>query len=126
MAKIDFKKIPKIKYKLLEDVSIQTEIFPKKNILTKFISLTTQGVLTVFKNYCWDGASGPAIDTETFMRGSLFHDALYQLLRLKLLPKEFKWLADKVLKTVTLIDGMNPVRVIYSWLFVKLFGWIAL
>jgi hypothetical protein len=30
--------------------------------------------LNILEEYCWDGASGPAIDTQNFMRGSLLHD----------------------------------------------------
>jgi hypothetical protein len=33
------------------------------------------------KGYAWNGPSGPTLDTRNFMRGSLVHDALYQLMR---------------------------------------------
>ena len=43
--------------------------------------LNTKGHLIIKRSYAWDGPSGPTIDTKNFMRGSLVHDALYQLMR---------------------------------------------
>ena len=36
------------------------------------------GHIIVRKGYCWDGPSGPTLDTEDAMRASMFHDVLYQ------------------------------------------------
>lgn len=39
------------------------------------------GLLRIKKGYAWDGASGPVIQTETLVDASVYHDALYQILR---------------------------------------------
>ncbi len=71
--------------------------------------LNIVGLLTISKGYAWDGASG-AWDTKTFMRGSLVHDALCQLINEGLLPKHCQEEADNLLKEICLEDGMNPIR----------------
>ena len=98
------------KYQLSYDYNIHIPIFPKKVIITDFISLTINGYLTVRKDYAWDGPSGPTIDTKSFMRGSLVHDVLYQLIREGLLPKEYRERADELLGTICLEDGMLKIR----------------
>ena len=66
------------KYQLKETSTIAIDISPETPIDTEYITLDSQGNLTIKKGYAWDGPSGPTIDTLTFMRGSLVHDALYQ------------------------------------------------
>jgi len=56
------------------------------------------------------------------MRGSLIHDALYQLIRLGELPKELRIEADKVLKRACLADGMSRFRAWYVYKSVRMFG----
>jgi len=82
------------KYQLYNNYKIKTTIYPKSNITTDFIDLDKNGTLTIKKGYAWDGASGIAIDTCNFMRGSLVHDALYQLMRNDLIDRvvyKFIW-----------------------------------
>lgn len=92
MAKVCYRKLTKYKYQLMDDYTIQTDIKPVKDIepkLAKFLSLSPDGVLTIRKFYAWDGPSGPTIDTRDFMRGSLVHDAFYQLMQLGVLDYKF-------------------------------------
>jgi hypothetical protein len=56
------------KYQLVEDYTLKTSIIGLA-VVTQFINLTTDGLLTIFKGYCYDGASGPTVDTKTSMRG---------------------------------------------------------
>ena len=87
------------KYQLAERVTVQLEgINLPSDIDTEFIVLTKDGLLTIKRNYAWDGCSGPTWDDKTNMRGGLFHDALYQLMRMGLLPQEYKAVADTLLK----------------------------
>lgn len=92
------------------------------DIKTEFIRLAPDGVMRVSKWYFWDGPSGPSIDTKTFMRGSLFHDAGYQLIRLGLLPRSYKRQIDDLLKRICLEDGMSSFRAWYVHRSVVMFG----
>lgn len=80
------------KYQLYETYVVKTGIegFSCK---TDFIHLFSDGTLVVYKGYAWDGATGVP-DVKFMMRGSLVHDALYQLIRLGLLPTCIKKRAD--------------------------------
>ena len=75
------------KYQLVEDLVLQTAISPERDITTYFIDLTTSGLLTVRRGYAWDGPSGPTYDSLNSMTPSCYHDAMYQLMRLGLLPR---------------------------------------
>ena len=108
------------KYQLDKDYTVQTEIIPGYDILTKFIELTLEGVLTVRAGYAWDGASGPGIDTKNIMRGSLVHDALYQLSRQEYLSGASRLQADLELKKICLEDGMSRIR---AWWVYKGVRW---
>jgi hypothetical protein len=102
------------KYQLAEDEYFQTKIYPVSDIKTQFIELYTDGLLIVRSGYAWDGASGPTIDTKSAMRGPLAHDALYQLMRWKLLDKSVRPLADDLMYTCLLEDRMMKWRA-YFW-----------
>lgn len=91
-----------------------------------YLSLTPDGQLTMNQRYEWDGPSGPTIDTSTFMRGSLVHDAIYQMSRERLLDSA-QWeanreVADKLLRKICRDDGMNWFRAWYVYLAVRVFG----
>lgn len=104
------------RYQLASDCVVQTEIFPLENIVTDYVNLYKDGTLLVKKGYAWDGASGPAIDTKNFMRGSLCHDACYQLLRLGWLDPDCRDDADRLLQRICLEDGMTRIRA--WWVYV--------
>jgi hypothetical protein len=75
------------------------------------------------KSCAWDGPSGPTIDTKGFMRGSLVHDGLYQLMRDGLLDhEEYRKDADLLLKAICLEDGMSRFRAWYVYHGVRLFA----
>lgn len=79
-------------------------------------------ILTIKKGYAWDGASGIAIDTKNFMRGSLVHDALYQCMRLGKIPVSYRKLCDEELKKIIREDGMGSIRSNYVYDAVRIFG----
>ncbi len=86
------------------------------------VVITPNGMLHIQKGYLWDGPSGIARDTLTFMRGSLVHDALYHLLREGVLPKSKRRSADALMKKICLQDGMNPARAAYCYRAVRVGG----
>ena len=97
-------------YQLAEDYIGETGIKLPERIGNHFITLTPDGTLHIKADYSWDGPSGPAIDTKNFMRGSLEHDALYQLMREGLLPASMRKVADLRLQAICLEDGMSALR----------------
>ena len=99
------------KYQLAQTYTCVIEIRPDAFIRTPFIRLDVDGTLSIIEGYAWDGASGPAIDTANFMRGSLVHDALYQLIRGKQLEAAtHRKAADLILQRICMEDGMSSLR----------------
>ncbi|NDB81874.1 MAG: DUF1353 domain-containing protein [Alphaproteobacteria bacterium] len=109
------------KYQLKEDYVIKSGIIPPLNVETEYIQLLGDGTLTIREGYAWDGPSGPTIDTKNFMRGSLVHDALYQLIREKHLPLSYRDKADRLLQSICKEDGMSAFRAWYVYQGVS--GW---
>lgn len=112
------------KYRLAETIQIKTRIRPSGGLPIErdFFRLDLDGTLTVRAGYCWDGPSGPAFDTKTFMRGSLVHDVFYQMIRLGLLPSFCKEDADAELLAICREDGMMEMRVRWVGLALRTFG----
>ena len=77
--------------------------------------------IRIFAEYAWDGASGPTIDTQDTARGSLVHDALYQLIRTYKLH-EMRDEADKEFRHILLTDGVPKWRAELWYNAVKHFG----
>ncbi|MSR15347.1 MAG: DUF1353 domain-containing protein [Gammaproteobacteria bacterium] len=99
------------KYQLARDYSCATGICSDQFIETDFIRFGIDGALLIRAGYAWDGPSGPAVDTKNFMRGSLVHDALYQLMREGRLSAEtYRDRADRLLQQMCRVDGMSRLR----------------
>ena len=99
------------KYQLTEAYSTDITIKPNNDIDFDYIILSSEGIISIKKGYAWDGPSGPTIDTLNFMRGSLVHDALYQLMREQILDKDtYREQADKLLQEMCKEDGMSSIR----------------
>jgi hypothetical protein len=122
MEKIDYRSLKRYKYQLLGDYSIQLAIIPEKGVETPFVTLMKSGHLTIKKGYAWDGPSGPTFDTPSFMRGSLVHDVLYQLLRMGAFPSYEKEYADNLLREQCIEDGMPKIRAFWVYWGVRVFG----
>jgi hypothetical protein len=111
------------KYQITEDYSVKITILPDNNIISDYIDLKTDGTIIIKKGYAWDGPSGPTIDTPNFMRGSLVHDALYQLMREERISKsEYRETADRILQIMCKEDGMSSFRALIVYQGVHLFG----
>lgn len=124
---IFYKEVNTYKFELSEGYIIQTDLKFEKDIFepneeNPLIVLTKGGLLCIVPGYAWDGASGIAINTKNFIRGSLVHDALYQLMRQGKLGLENRECADKLLKTIILEDGMSFFRASYVYFAVRKFG----
>lgn len=109
------------KYQLAEPYVVAIPEIPGYDVGCNHIHLR-DGELVITEGYAWDGPSGPAIDTKNFMRGSLVHDALYQLIREYLLPASCREAADQVLRRLCLEDGMSALRAWWVYHGVRLGG----
>lgn len=117
MSKISYRK--GYKYQLAEDFSINLGDYLygvglDEGINEQFIYLDAKMNLLIRSGYAWDGASGPTIDTADSMKASLVHDALYQLIRERKLPHEWKDYADEIFHALCLADGMCTAR---AWMW---------
>jgi hypothetical protein len=104
------------KYVLSEIAFTQTSLFPDEWVVYKHISLSPLGMLSIDPGFPWDGASSIAWDRH-FMRASLFHDALYMLIRKGLLASvsEPRLKSDREMKRLCLDAGMWKIRA--AWVF---------
>ena len=129
------------KYILVNKVVTETGIVGR-SFEKPFIHMDSQGKMTQFEGYQWDGCSGPAIDTEkrnwihgSTMHAGCAHDGLYQALReswmipqrLMIEPyyrrfKELREKTDDCFREVLKADGVwYPRRALYH-LGVRLMG----
>jgi hypothetical protein len=98
-------------YVLSRPYTTKTGIYPDRNInhRDEFI-LATDGTLTVFKGYPWDGATG-AFDTKNAMRASLIHDCFCEMMRVGELDYDkYSPYVHYLLGDVGEEDGMSSVR----------------
>ena len=115
-----YRKVKKTyKYVLAEDERISLEIYEQAH--NDYISLDA-GRLIVRYEYAWDGCSGPTIDDKTNMRGSLFHDALYQLMREGLVDRNHRKYIDILFWEICRNDGMGRIRAWYYYRAVRIFS----
>ena len=119
----DYKKVkdPVYKYELLRDIEIVTKLTGKYND-TDYFTLHKDGRLIAKKGYRWDGASGPAIDTITVMRASLFHDLLWQLIEEFFISEVYRHYSNRLFRDICIEDGMWKVRAYTFYYTVDLIG----
>jgi hypothetical protein len=110
------------KYQLVEPYTLALDLYPARAIDTPYVALGLDGTLTIRAGYAWDGPSGPTIDTPSFQRGALVHDALYQLIREGYLPPPCRAHADRLLRSLCREDGMSAIRAWWVYRAVRRFG----
>ena len=123
-AYIKYRKIDDYKYQLMEKYVFETQWVLPHAVETggRWVIMSKTGRLTIKKGYAWDGPSGPTIDTPNFMRGSLVHDACYQLMREKKLEQDKRKPADVLFWLICQKDGMSKARADYVYHAVRTFG----
>ena len=109
------------RFQLVNDYCVVTDIRPDYLIEAEFFQLDPNGVLTIRHGYAWDGPSDPFLwilpafirwrFLRKFMRGSLVHDVLAQLLRDAWLERD-KWFTaiNRELEKICIEDGMCRIR----------------
>ena len=93
-----------------------------ETVRNRFIQLEPNGHFTIQRGYAWDGPSGPMPDWDCVMRASLFHDALYQLIRERLLDVAYRKAADAVLVRIASEDGTRGWLCGIIWKSVRAWG----
>ncbi len=112
---IKYKRRRRYKYTLTEEYLYKAKIEVKEPCDLGLLAISPEGVLRIRPGYAWDGPSGPTIDTGNFMRASLVHDALYQLMRDEKIGQDQRPLADEILRDICLEAGMSRIRA--WWVF---------
>ena len=127
MSKITYRELKGYKYATAKEFVLQLDL-PRPlsrdlAVAGNWVVLSKTGVLAIKVGYCWDGPSGPTIDTPDFMRASLVHDSLYQLMRERELDNrtDRRW-ADALLKQLCREGGMSKSRSNYVYRAVRAFG----
>ncbi len=119
---IRYKKRGRYKYNLHADYTYAADIVVEEPCDFGVLKMTKDGLLTIGKGYAWDGPSGPTFDTANFMRGSLVHDALYQLIREQKIRTDQRQRADEILQEICLEAGMSRIRAWWVYHGVRLGG----
>jgi len=126
--RICYRELRKYKYQLMIEYTHPTHLRIDEDTGTgdDYVRVSKSGDLRLKKSYAWDGPSGPTVDTKNFMRGSLVHDGLYQLMRDGLLDdKTYRKDADAILRDICREDGMSAIRASYVYWSVRIAGGYA-
>lgn len=107
--KLSYRNITRFKYITVADYFHQTELKDFRAECS-MISLDDNGLLCIRKGYLWDGPSGPTLDSISGMRGSLCHDAGYELMRRGLLENKYRGYFDSLFFDIIKQDGMDSLR----------------
>ncbi len=119
-----YRKITGHKYRTRYDLVFDIGICPVVEIDSPggWVRLTIDGKLHIRAGYSWDGASGGMWDSENVMVASLVHDALYQLLRERVLPQSYRPAADIVFWELCRQKGMSAMRAGYAYRILRILG----
>ena len=104
------------------DYSVQVNICPPEGLIFRFMELSITGELIIRQGYAWDGVTGLLSTPQCLLRGSLVHDALYQLMRLSALDQSSRVLADQMLRQICLEDGALAIMAECLYCVVRLTG----
>ena len=122
---IFYRKLHGWKYELTQPAVFTVKIRPPSAIEHPYISLTpinqVESLLILRVRYAWNGANW-CPDFNSIMRGSLVHDALYQLMDLGLLAPEWRHAADDKLTELCLTDKMDEELAKTVHAAVRVFG----
>ncbi len=121
------------KYKLEETEKRQT-VITSYDFDNRYFAMLNDGQFFVKKGYAWDGSSIPLKKLWRFFSlglynpdkyckvASLLHDALCQAMRVKLLPKTCKPVADWLYRTMCIEGGMSKRQAKMRYKALRKFG----
>ncbi|NCC32817.1 MAG: hypothetical protein EOM24_12470 [Chloroflexia bacterium] len=88
----------------LQDTYVTTVGIVGCSATASFLRLDADGRLVIAGGYAWDGAT-LCPDFDWIVRGTLIHDAIYQLIRTGLVDAKHKAAADNALHKACIEDG---------------------
>ena len=94
----------------LHKCTCSSQIKLEEDIDTRFYRISKDGLLTAKVGCPWNGADKPAINTKSFVRGSLFHDIVRRAIAEGLLDPEWCAEGDCLMRRITKRDHMMRVR----------------
>lgn len=116
--KVNYKE--KYRFELLKEYKVNIPI--RGYTLThEYFSLDNSGLLTMNAGYNSDGVSG-FFQFKFLLRGAFTHDCLYQMIRLKLLPRSRRFNADNILYDILVEDGTPRLLAKLMYYAVRIFG----
>lgn len=122
MSSIAYNRLRGYKYRLSRDAEARIPVFSDlPDIEDPYYSIKG-GVVHVKAGYSWDGASGPTWDDDTVLRGSLFHDVLYQAIRAGKIPATRRADADYAIYQIMKADGAWGVRALVWFIGLRIAG----
>lgn len=112
-------------YALASDLITQTCLRPEEDIVTKFVELTKDGLLTLREGFDFSPSVPGFVPfnertRKAMMRGSAVHDGLYLLHRMGLLFDREG--ADNELRRICLEDGLPEAEAESVWRAVRSHG----
>jgi hypothetical protein len=119
---IRYSRIPRWKYRTAAEYRVDVGFFKTKAERGNDYVWLGLGTLTIAKGYAWDGPSGPTVDTKNWMRASLVHDALYQLMREGFIDLTLRAKTDDLMYAHLREDGMSRPRARTAYYGVRIFG----
>jgi hypothetical protein len=96
------------KFVVFDDFSRQTNI-KGFNVTLGLTSLDENGLLSIRKNFAWDGSSAPILDFRSTLEGSCDHDALCDMVNQGLLPSYLQPIIDQVYYDVCREKGFPEI-----------------
>lgn len=122
---INYRNIKGYRYQTMAPIEIDvSNYFPTENMCIDGFICLEGGLLKLNKGYAWDGPSGPVIHTKNWIKPSLAHDAMYQLIRNRCFKdiESARKKSDDLMYKLLLDGGMSRLRSWYSYKAVRIFG----
>lgn len=107
-------------YRITKTFYFKSGIIPHMPINDEFSSLDKEGLVTIRKGFCWDGATG-AFDTKDIMLASCIHDAFCNWYNKKLITTENRKAADRLFQKINKEEGMPKPRRNWTYQAVRKF-----
>ena len=121
----------KLKNSIKMDVNLPNIVQDKDSLAYRYITLTEDGELRVYHDYCWNGSSVPGKkiwkrfgwNSDKYCKvASLVHDALCQLIRLGYLSMSYKEVVDELYRKMCIAGGMGKKQANIRYWFLRKFG----